>query len=534
MENQENPGIRRTERNQSRVEDLNLDRVVASHPEIGPSPPDGGYGWLIVTSAVIYNITVPALLSLYGLIILKAIRDEGHEPDVYMKIWEIDIAIVPVMMVIMRLLLESWCRAMVKIFHMPRFMALSGLCLTVAGILLSSYSTDADSNDHIKNIFSGIFIGAGCALTGQQTDIIITHYFRDKLTMAQRIVRMAPSVGNCLIPILIGYLCTIYTGDAVVMIYGAIVMQNCVFLASYTRPIYIEKVIRHTYNMLRDAVEDEDEISTQCTTAAPPIAFLPILLQRQTDSHQTSVHSMLISGYQELENIDRDGRDPQPLYRETTINAPQNVVFAAEVTPGKARRTASLRKNFITIANMLMDLNFYLYALLHLTTTFSILILGVVFPPLVWEQNPSLNIWSVSCVVAVAHGSALCFIMLCVVLPKSINEKERLCAAFCVTGAIGFYGITLTGNKSLLVVWCMFSSFATAACHILQQPIYNSTLNEFDTTATMTGSNTIVAIFIMAWTMLYNYEYKTCFLMASLLQTVTAVVYAASSFRRRR
>lgn len=155
MENQENPD----RRSESRVEDLHLDRVVASHPEIGPTPPDGGYGWLIVTSAVIYNITVPSLLSLYGLIILKAIREEGHEPDMYMKIWDIDIVMVPVMMVIMRLQLESWCRAMVKIFHMPRFMALSGLCLTVAGILLSSYSTDADSNDHIKNIFSGILIG---------------------------------------------------------------------------------------------------------------------------------------------------------------------------------------------------------------------------------------------------------------------------------------------------------------------------------------------------------------------------------------
>lgn len=159
MEIQENTGRRRTERIESRVEDLHLDRVVASLPEIGPSPPDGGYGWLIVTSAVIYNITVPALLSLYGLIILKSLREEGHEPDVYMKIWDIDIVMVPVMMVIMRLLLESWCRAMVKIFHMPRFMALSGLCLTVAGILLSSYSTDAYSNDHIKNIFSGIFVG---------------------------------------------------------------------------------------------------------------------------------------------------------------------------------------------------------------------------------------------------------------------------------------------------------------------------------------------------------------------------------------
>ncbi|KAG6447871.1 hypothetical protein O3G_MSEX005235 [Manduca sexta] len=510
-------------------------------------------------------------------------------------------------MVVIRLLLESWCRAVVKIFNMPRFMALAGLCMTVAGVLLSSYSTDADTNDHIINIFSGIFLGIGCALTGQQTEVIITHFFRDKLTMAQRIVRMAPSVGNCVIPILIGYLCTIYTGDVVVMIYGAIIMQNCVFLASYTRPVYIEKVIRSTYNMLRDAMEDDDEVifsnqrrnaeereraqraaeteepvprTTQDEDAADVVVFksrrnakeiLDPSMQNRENGNQSRFSSDFgsmfdgansnrfssnfadsssrfssdfgaldiadygrVSGYQELESIDRDGQVPQPLYRETTVNAPQAVVFADEMTPGTARRTASLKKNFITITNMLLDINFYLYALLHLCTTFSILVLGVVFPPLIWEQNPSMNIWQVSTLIAVAHGSALCFIMLCIVLPKSINEKERLCAAFCVAGAIGFYGITLTSGKSLLVVWCMLASFATAASSILQQPLYNSTLNEFDTTATMTASNAIVAIFIMIWSLTHNYEYKTCFLTASVLQTVTACMFFALSFRRRR
>lgn len=103
-----------------------------------------------------------------------------------------------------------------------------------------------------------------------------------------------------------------------------------------------------------------------------------------------------ISGYQELRSIERESQ-PQPLYRETTVDAPQNsLVFSSEVTPGTARRTASLKKNFITVMNMLQDLNFYLYTLLHLCTTFSILVLGVVFPPFVWEQNPSMNIWAVS------------------------------------------------------------------------------------------------------------------------------------------
>jgi hypothetical protein len=320
----------------------------------------------------------------------------------------------------------------------------------------------------------------GCALTGQQTDIIITHYFREKLVMAQRVVRIAPSVGNCVMPIVIGYFLTQYQTDVVVMIYAAIVMQNCVFLASYTRPIYIEKVIKSTYNMLRDAVEDEDEViysnqnrptepenpprnETQDEDANDVVVFNSVkgakeildpevqyrernmtnqsrfssdfsnMFAGSTNRFSSNFGSQDISdyngesttgqgetstnrfssnfgsqdiynynintrsqGYQELENI--DSQNPQPLYRATTVNAPSVAVFP-EASPGTVRRTASLKKNFITITNMLIDVNFYLYALLHLSTTFSILVLGVFFPVLFWEQNQTMNIWSVSILV---------------------------------------------------------------------------------------------------------------------------------------
>lgn len=159
MEEHQNRDVHRIERGQSRVEDLHLDRIISSQPEIGPTPPDGGYGWLIVVSAIVYHITVPSVLSLYGLIILKAIKEEDHDENELLQIWDVDIALVPVITVVMRLLLESWCRTMVKTFNMPRFMALSGLCLTVAGVLLSSYTIDVRSNDHIISVFSGMFIG---------------------------------------------------------------------------------------------------------------------------------------------------------------------------------------------------------------------------------------------------------------------------------------------------------------------------------------------------------------------------------------
>ncbi|KAG7298868.1 hypothetical protein JYU34_017323 [Plutella xylostella] len=581
------------------VEDLHLDRVVASQPEIGPTPPDGGYGWLIVASAAVYHITVPGLFTLYGLVILKAIREQDHEVGEKIKIWQVDIALVPVIMVVMKLLLESWCRTVVKLFNMPRFMALSGLCMTVAGVLLSSFSTTTDDNDHIVSVFAGIFAGSGCALTGQQADVIITHYFRDRLTTAQRIVRMAPSLGNCLIPLLVGTLCSRYAADAVVTVYAAILMQNCFFLASFSRPIYIEKVIRSTYNMLRDAVEDEDEVvfsneerpesSRQTNVDVQPgrsqqdenddsiVVFKsnknakeilsPEVASREeiTDNRRFSsdFSSMAyetsnrnsnrfssdfgnfdatqynrVSGYQELENIDRENQNPQPLYRETTVDAPveQSLAYAInpDMTAGTARRTASVKKNLITLANMLRDLNFYLYILLHLCTTYSILILGLVLPLIIWEKNPSLNVWGVATLVALAHGTAICFIMMCVVLPKSINEKAKLCAMFCLTGALGFYGISITSNKSFLVVWAMMASFSSASASILQQPLYNNFINEFDTTATTAVANTVVAAFVMLWAVVHDYEYGTCFVIASVLQMVTGGVFLASSFRRQR
>lgn len=268
---------------------------------------------------------------------------------------------------------------------------------------------------------------------------------------------MAPALGSVLTCLLVGYLSTVYTSDIVIMIYGAILMQNCIFLAIYTRPVYVERVIRSTYNMIR-AVEDDDEVifSNQSTNQRHPqtqiesrpaivaenivstqdedtdvVVFKsrtgreiidPEVQNRENNSHArfSSDFSEMYDGsssnrfssdfgtlditsysrigrYQELENIDRDGQNPQPLYRETTVNAPSNsLVFTADLTPGTARRTASLKKNMITVKNMLLDLNFYLYTLLHLCTTYCTLILGILFPPMLWEFNPSMNIWSVS------------------------------------------------------------------------------------------------------------------------------------------
>ncbi|GBP52086.1 Monocarboxylate transporter 8 [Eumeta japonica] len=530
--NTENQNETRANGRPRRTQELHLDKVVASQPEIGPTPPDGGYGWIVLISATVYNVTVPGLLVMYSLVITNALKIDEDEESEEIRIWDMGLTLVPVLAVVIKLLLESWCRTVVKIFHMPRLLALAGLCPTVAGVLLSSYNTHADDNDDILNIFAAILIGAGWALTTQQTDVIITHYFRKKLTLAQRIVKLAPAVGNCVAPLIVGMLCVKYPndGDSVVMVYAALLMQNCFFLASYSRPIYIERVLRSTYSTLKD--DDDDVIYSRPSTANDERNRQPALsahgrgprgqtigtavaddvedhvvifnsnrnakeildpevqtreyvadvaAQRRfssdfgavlyadgadptrsnrfsSDFTAADIGRGATGGYQELAAIGGAASDPQPLYRATTVDAgPQyGLSFAVEpeAAPGTQRRTASLKKHFITVTNILVDVNFYLYAVLHLSSTFSILVMSLFFAPLVMKENQSMSVWDISMLLAITSVVAVFFMKISAMFSKAVNEKYEICGTLCALGAFGCYGIcpsyTMVKNGSLI------------------------------------------------------------------------------------
>lgn len=146
-------------RNPSRDTRLNIDNVVASYPELGPTPPDGGYGWMIVLGAVSVQISVPSILAAYGIIILYLNLLEEYEENQVFHIWDKNIILVPIIMTVFWLLLEPWSRTVVLITNRPRVVSISGVLLMSAGIMMSNFSAESEENDVTINVFSGILLG---------------------------------------------------------------------------------------------------------------------------------------------------------------------------------------------------------------------------------------------------------------------------------------------------------------------------------------------------------------------------------------
>lgn len=138
---------------------MHIDNVVASQPELGPSPPDGGYGWFVLISAMITQISIPTIILSYGILIMYLNMQETFESNTEYHLWDQNIAIVPVLIVVCSLLTASWSRVIVNLSNRPRVVSISGVFLLTAGIMLTSLGMDDKDNMILFNIFAGILAG---------------------------------------------------------------------------------------------------------------------------------------------------------------------------------------------------------------------------------------------------------------------------------------------------------------------------------------------------------------------------------------
>lgn len=138
---------------------FHLDSVVASHPELGPSPPDGGYGWVVLVCALITQLTIPSVVITYGILILCLNVQEDTEETHQHTFWGQNVAVVPILVTVFSLLTTSWSRTIIHASNRPRLVSIAGVFLLTAGVMLTTLGIDNEDDEIIYNIFGGILAG---------------------------------------------------------------------------------------------------------------------------------------------------------------------------------------------------------------------------------------------------------------------------------------------------------------------------------------------------------------------------------------
>ncbi|XP_076229244.1 uncharacterized protein LOC116431507 isoform X1 [Nomia melanderi] len=181
---------------------LRLDEVVASFPELGPTVPDGGYSWIVLCGVCLVQMTIPSILSMYGIVL--GYLSETKDTD--LDLWNEEIIVTPILFTAFWNLADPWTRMIVSMSSTPRLVGIIGIILLAVGILATGYLATGGVGAYLANSSAGAVMGIGASFVVLLSDYILRKNFRKKLLLALTLKNVATSVGYIVIPNIINLL----------------------------------------------------------------------------------------------------------------------------------------------------------------------------------------------------------------------------------------------------------------------------------------------------------------------------------------
>ncbi|XP_011151808.1 uncharacterized protein LOC105190659 [Harpegnathos saltator] len=186
----------------SLVERLHLDEVVTSYPELGPTAPDGGYSWIVLLGVIFIQITVPSVLSMYGVVLGYLAKNDALDFDV----WSQKITWTPILFVAFWNLADPWTRAIAELASIPRLVGLIGVGLLSTGIIASGYLATGGVGAYLASLSAGAVMGIGASFVIVQSETLLRKHFRVRLPLVLALKNIAASFGYTLVPALTHFL----------------------------------------------------------------------------------------------------------------------------------------------------------------------------------------------------------------------------------------------------------------------------------------------------------------------------------------
>ncbi|XP_068182445.1 monocarboxylate transporter 8 [Antennarius striatus] len=156
-------------------------------------PPEGGYGWLVVFAATWCNGSIFGIQNSFGILHMLLVKEHANPDD---KTSQFKVAWVGALAMGM----IFFCSPVVSMFtdHFGcRKTAVGGAALAFIGLLTTSFANSLP----LRYFTYGILFGCGSSFAFQPTLVILGHYFRQRLGLANGVVTAGASLFSIGLPV---------------------------------------------------------------------------------------------------------------------------------------------------------------------------------------------------------------------------------------------------------------------------------------------------------------------------------------------
>uniref|UniRef100_A0A4W4EBR0 Uncharacterized protein n=1 Tax=Electrophorus electricus TaxID=8005 RepID=A0A4W4EBR0_ELEEL len=167
----------------------------SGHQGQGFVPPEGGFGWLVVFAATWCNGSIFGIQNSFGILhmmLMKEHQDTTDQTSQFRVAWVGALAMGMIF----------FCSPVVSIFtdHFGcRKTAVGGAFVAFLGLLSSSFATTLG----LRYFTYGILFGCGSSFAFQPSLVILGHYFRRRLGLANGVVTATSSLFSMGLPVLL-------------------------------------------------------------------------------------------------------------------------------------------------------------------------------------------------------------------------------------------------------------------------------------------------------------------------------------------
>ncbi|XP_061134717.1 monocarboxylate transporter 8 isoform X1 [Syngnathus typhle] len=161
----------------------------------GFAPPEGGFGWLVVLGATWCNGSIFGIQNSFGILHMMLVREHADPED---KTVQFKVAWVGALAMGM----IFFCSPVVSMFtdHFGcRKTAVGGALLAFIGLLSTSFANSLS----LRYFTYGILFGCGSSFAFQPSLVILGHYFRQRLGLANGVVTAGASLFSMVLPVLL-------------------------------------------------------------------------------------------------------------------------------------------------------------------------------------------------------------------------------------------------------------------------------------------------------------------------------------------